>query len=777
MQLRINRSKLAWLLRVTAWGLLFLTGVAVVIDQWLLPLPTDKLRRPASQFVYDYDNHLLSAYTATDHFWRRPAELDSISPRLIEAVKSIEDQYFSWHPGINVPALASAAVANYRSGKVVRGGSTITMQIARMIEPKERTITNKLLEMFRSLQLEARYTKDELLEFYFNLAPYGGNIEGVGAACCFYFDKTPLELTWSEAALLTAVPNSPERLRPDRNPKQALSKRNRILSLLAERGVISDEEYESAIGESLPVTRQPVPTTAPHFCRMVADRNQNSSIIHTTVRHQLQTTCESLARTAQRKLKHQDVHNLALVVLDNRTGEIRTMVGSPDFFDKAHGGQINGTLALRSPGSTLKPFVYALAFENGLLSPEKVVPDVPVDYSGYQPENYDELYHGLIPVRKALVRSYNVPAVNAASGVGLRKFHRFLRVGGLSSLDPDCYKYGLPLVLGAAEVRLLELTNLYASLGRGGIWKPTVDLKHHAEHPPTRILSEGSVYLVSNILTDLKRPDLPTSWESAVNRPAVAWKTGTSYGRRDAWAVGYNSEFTVGVWVGNFSGEGSVDLVGAESAAPLMFDVFNELSSPQAPDWLEAPPGIGTRDVCVVSGQPVGRFCDKTIKEHFLIGKSPSSRCTVHRPILVDRGTGMRITAACAANVEFDRQVVEIWPPTVASWLVQQGLATPLPRLHANCSQIASAARPVIVSPPDGAMFHLIDHIPEEYQKISLEASLPDGDGTVHWFVDGELLVSSGAADRTFYLPKPGRHTLLCVDDQGRSAKSGFTVE
>jgi penicillin-binding protein 1C len=780
VQRMILRSVRLWVTRlakVSTIGLVVLLITFIILDQLILPLPTEKLRKPPATFVYSKEGYLLGAFPAPDHFWRKPVGLAEISPRLVTSVIAIEDRYFHYHPGLNPVSLVTALLDNLRAGRIVRGGSTLTMQIARMMEPKERTTLNKLFEIFRSVQLEMRYSKPQLLEFFLNLAPYGGNVEGVGAASFFYFDKEPSELTWSEAALLTAIPGSPEKFRPDLNPEQALQKRNRILATLRDRSVIAEQEYESALEEKLPTGRKHIPSTAPHFCQMVCSKYPDSSCIQTTLDFGIQTLCERLARVHYSQLKSKDIHNLAVVVIENVSGRLLGLVGSPDFDDAVHSGQVNGAMAPRSPGSALKPFIYALSFEHGLLSPEMKIEDIPVSYAGYEPENYDEQYHGVVSVREALVHSYNVPAVNTAAQLGLASVHAFLRQAGISTLDKEYFEYGLPLVLGAAEVRLLELANLYATLARGGVWKPVSELKTQFEQKGTRVLSEGAAYLVTDILVELDRPDLPTCWESTVNRTPVAWKTGTSYGRRDAWAIGYTPHVTVGVWVGNFSGKSSVDLVGAEAAAPLMFDIFNELTSRSPSDWFKPPPDVGTREVCAVSGQPAGRYCTKTRTERFLIGKSPSAKCVVHRPILVESNTGLRLRADCTSDLDYRQVVVEMWPPRIASWLVSQGMAQPLPAYHPECTEVSTADQPVIVSPENGTVFKLIDHLPNEYQMIAFQASVPGGDGTVHWFLDGELFASANASDRAFYAPQPGYHTLLCVDDRGRCGKVKFSVE
>jgi len=748
----------------------------VVLDQWIMPLPAELLHRPNAGFVYSREGKLLTAFTSSDQFWRLPVTLDEISPKAIASVITIEDRYFYQHPGVNPVSLVKSAIANYRAGRTVRGGSTVTMQIARMIEPKARTLRNKLFEIFRALQLEIRYSKAELLEMYFNLAPYGGNIEGIGAAAHFYFEKNPSELTWAEAAVLTAIPGSPETFRPDRCADCARERVEVILARLRGAGVITESEYQAALVEEIPVHKAALPRRALHLATRLWAAQPDSATLHTTVRYDVQVACEQLAAEYHRIHQARDIHNLAIVVIDNRSAEVIAQVGSPDFEDDKHSGQVDASMAPRSPGSALKPFVYGLAFDGGILSPEMVIPDLPVSYRGYRPVNYDETYRGVVSVRQALIHSLNIPAVNAASEVGLQGLYETLTRGGLSSLDRSYYEYGLPLILGACEVRLKELADLYAALARQGVYKPASTLLGVSSDRGVRLFSPEACYLISDILVDLRRPELPEVWRSTAGRFPVAWKTGTSYGRRDAWAIGYTPSYTVGVWAGNCTGEGSVDLVGASIAAPVMFDVFAKIVRDHDNSWFEPPAGIGQRQVCAVSGQPVGRFCEKTTTELFIIGRSPAAACSVHRPIFVDSATGLRLKADCLSSRPYEKRIIELWPPRIATWMVNNNLSKPLPPYDPNCRALAHGDGPCIVSPEDGSVFEFIEELPSEYQKIRLQASIPSGDGTVHWFLDGIHLAAVQAGEETFLAPTRGRHMLVCMDATGRSATASFDV-
>ncbi len=774
---------------LTAMGLLSASLIAAftLCDQMLFPLPIERLSRPPAHYLYSAEGEPLGRYTSSDTFWRLPVKLEEISPQLINSVIECEDKWFYYHLGINPISLVNAAVDNLKAGRVVRGASTITMQIARMIEPKERTVVSKIFEMFRALQLELRYTKDELLEIYFNLAPYGGNIEGVGAASLHYFNHSIGELTISEAAILTAIPASPNRYRPDRHPEALIERRNQVLKRLLSAKAISEDQYTDALSEQIPHYRSQYIQLAPHLSQEIISQFPNQAQHHTTINYRMQLLAERLALEHHLSLIERDIHNLAVVIIENKTGKIKALVGSPSFADNQHGGQVNAAFAPRSPGSTLKPFVYALAFESGEITPSSLVEDVPVNFSGYRPENYDEQYHGVVTAADALIRSLNVPAVNITARIGLTNLYDLLVRGGVTTLRSSAGEHGLPLILGGCELSLLGLTALYSSLAREGTYIRPIMLEQNTnadrakdqriENQSRRILSRESCFLVSKILVDLERPTLSSSWEHAANIPHVAWKTGTSYGRRDAWSVGYSPQFTVGVWVGNVSGSGSPDLVGAEVAAPLLFSLFQEISEDNTNSWLKRPTGVGEREVCALSGELANGVCPALRRADYIKDVSSLRHCKIHREILVDRITGKLLCRACSSNNHAEEKVVEFWPSRLNSWLISQGGAAPLPEHDPNCSGQLSDQGPVVSSPESFGVYKIRTDAPLEYQQILLAASVAPDCSQIHWFIDNNLLMTSKPSERVFYQPKSGKHSVMCVDDQGRSATVDFTVE
>ena len=760
-----------------AIGVAISGAIVFISDRWIFPFPYDRLYRMPATFVYDRQGTLLRCFLSTDQFWRKPAKLEDISPLLIQSVLAREDRWFHYHPGVNLFSLVQAAVDNIRAGKIVRGGSTITMQIARMIEPKPRTIKSKIVEILRTLQLELHYSKDELLTFYFNLAPYGGNIEGIGAAAYFYFGKSPGELTPAQAALLTAIPNSPNSFCPGENMADCYNLRDRVLGVMKSKHIISQEQYADARLEEIPSRLISPPLLAPHVTRDLALANPGRPEIVTTIDSHTQEICEKILNSHKAELQMKNIHNASVVVMDVKSGEVLAVIGSLDFFDEKHSGLINGSMAGRSPGSALKPFLYALAFDRGVISPSEFVEDLPVYYSGYSPQNYDDVYRGVVSAADALKMSLNVPAVNICARVGLKEYFGLLKRGGLTTLRGDYLDYGLPFVLGACDIKLIELTNLYRTLANGGIYSRyrLIYGDDHGEYDT--LFSESSCYILSEILADLARPEFPSSWEFSDNIPRIAWKTGTSYGRRDAWSMGYNPKYVVGVWVGNFSGEPSPELVGAETAAPILFDIFTSLNAKSKNNWFGQPHGVGIREVCGVSGKPPGAYCPATIEALYIKDVSPVQSCEIHQPFMVDRKTGNALCRFCSEGKQVENMVCERWPAEISSWFEKSGVRlADIPPHNPDCRGVSGGDRPIINSPRPDVTYVLRDYLPADQQGILLDVSVAGGASYVFWFIDDVLFKSVLPGEKIFYIPEIGHHSIVCSDDQGRSTAMELIV-
>lgn len=754
-----------------------LTIIAIILIIRLAPFPVKKLVPSPSTVVVDRNGEILRVFLSAAEMWQLPVTAGEISPTLKKAVIGYEDRYFRWHPGVNPVSLVRAALANIRAGRIVRGGSTITMQVARLMEPKPRTIPNKLWEIFRALQLELRYSKEEILTFYFNLAPYGGNIVGVAAAAHLYFNKTPQQLSLGECALLAAIPNSPNVLRPDFNLEATASAREKVLLLLQQQKTISRQQMIEALTEPLPRKRFAWPFLSPHLAAELIDNFPQHSRLETTIDIRLQRLASSLLQSHLQPWRQHGITNGAVVIIDNQSREVLALVGSADFFDVSRQGQVNGALAPRSPGSALKPFLYALALDQGLVSPQTMLFDIPVEYAGYRPENYDGLYHGLVPVQAALALSLNVPAVNLSAQLGEEGIYSFLKEAGISTLPKPREYYGLSLILGGCEVRLIELTNLYSGLASGGQFRPYRCLRTQANEPAKQLLSEGTCFIIAEMLSRLRRPDLPAVWEHSLHLPKIAWKTGTSYGHRDAWSIGYNPQYTIGVWLGNFDGRGVPELVGADVAAPLLFSLFNALEQGTESRWFVSPRTVSRRQVCSISGMPLSAYCSSAITELYLPGISPNQPCSYHLPIWVDRVSGKRLCTHCRSGREYDEKIMVQWPAAIATWMERNGFPLEkIPEHFPRCPKIATGEKPVILSPTANAEYRIRAGVKLKYQQILLDASVSNHTQKIFWFLDGQLIFSGNPTQKVFITPRLGPHQLLCVDDEGRGAEVKFTV-
>jgi penicillin-binding protein 1C len=560
-------------------------GIATVALIWerMTPLPLARAEA-VSVTVLDRNDRLLRAYTTPDGRWRLPADVKDVDARYLAMLLAFEDKRFRQHHGVDPWAIGRAAWQLVRHGRIVSGGSTLTMQVARLVQGEhERTAAGKIRQALRALELERRMSKDAIMRLYLRLAPFGGNLEGIRAASLAYFGKEPRRLSLAQAALLVALPQAPESRRPDRYPETARRARNRVLAHAAAAGVISREDAARATAERMPVFRREFPILAPHLADAEVERDKARSVHRLTIDASMQANLEQLVREHANALGGR--LSAALIVVDHKTGEVIAHVGSPGYLDEARFGAVDMTSAVRSPGSTLKPFVYGLAFEAGLAHPETLIEDRPARFGLYVPKNFDQDWHGTVTIRMALAQSLNIPAVKVLEVVGPAKLTARLTQVGVDPVLPKGAEPSLAIALGGLGLKLSDLAALYAGLARGG---EPVTLKYRRDAaepkgPPTgqRLLSPAAAWYVGDILRNAPPP--------ANTKPGqLAYKTGTSYGFRDAWAVGYDGRHTIAVWVGRPDGAATPGLVGRAAAAPLLFDAFARLARQRTP--LPPPP-------------------------------------------------------------------------------------------------------------------------------------------------------------------------------------------
>ena len=497
--------------------------------------------------MLDKNDQVLQSFLTYDDKWRLYTELNEISPNLKKAIINKEDKYFYYHPGINVFAVFRSLVNNIFYHKRTSGASTITMQVARMLAPKKRNYWSKLIEMFRALQLEWTFSKDEILQLYLNKVPYGGNIEGVKSASLFYFQKNPDFLSIAEITTLAIIPNRPNSLKIGKDNIYLVEARNKWLKRFEKEKVFTHAEVSDALSEPLTAKRNKSPRYAPHFCRRMIKMFPKMPLIKTNLDIKIQSEVEEITMNYMRRMQQRSIRNASVFIIDNKTGNVICYLGSADFNNSIDGGQVDGVKAIRQPGSTLKPLIYGLAIDKGWITPKTVMTDVSVNFEGYRPENFDRKFNGYVTAEQALSNSLNIPAVKLLARLTPDTLTKHLIEMDFKQVKKDEKQLGLSMALGGCGVRLEELTNMYAAFAREGRWQAIRWLRSKEPVHQSPILSSAAAFIITDILVQKERPDMPSAYENTYHLPKIAWKTGTSYGRRDAWSIGYNMRYTFGV--------------------------------------------------------------------------------------------------------------------------------------------------------------------------------------------------------------------------------------
>lgn len=763
-------------------GLSLIGGTALLIA--LCPKPAIYGDLGFSVAVEDRNGQLLGLGLADDDRYRLKVPLDDIAPTAIDATLLYEDRYFFAHPGVNPAALVRAAWTTYFRPNRVMGASTITMQLARLrFSLNTRSIGGKLLQIARAIQLERHYTKSEILEAYLNMAPYGGNVEGIGTASRIYFDKPASQLSLPEALALAVIPQNPARRNPATTAGYAMmsAARSRLVGQWEQKFDLPDET-KLQFGLRLTVrTRQDLPSFAPHFARDVAAGDLPRSVLRrATLDLSMQRTLESHIEDYVDRRRQDGINNASAMLIDFRTMEVLAAVGSSDFFDDRIGGQVNGMRAKRSPGSTLKPFLYGLAIDGGLIHPKTLLKDAPRRFAAYAPENFDRGFMGPVMAQDALIYSRNVPAIDLLSRIGHDNFHNFLLAGEVSRLR-DADHYGLALILGGIELTMEELVRLYAMLANGGQLKPLVKTINNDQIVASkRLLSPEASFLVLDMLRQNPRPDA-LFMNSNTGRAAVAWKTGTSYAFRDAWTVGVVGPYVLAVWIGNFDGSSNAEFIGRQAAAPLFFAISDALASriPESYANMQPSQGMNLRkiDVCASTGDLPGKYCPRTEESWFVPGVSPIKVSSVHRPVYIDIETGMR---ACSFDSERTRkEVFEFWPSDILRVYQAAGIAIRKPPHWSPACPLEFLAStglpPKITSLSESVVYYMrSDRLAEE--RLPLIATTDADASWLYWFVDDKFVGKSRNSDPLMWNPITGIHNVLAVDDLGRSDSQQLSV-
>jgi penicillin-binding protein 1C len=735
---------------------------------------------PYSTQILAADGSVLHAFLSKDDKWRLQTELAEITPQLRKTLLHKEDRFFHWHPGVNPLALGRAALRNLLTGRRTSGASTITMQVVRLLEPRERTYGSKLVEMLRAFQLELHYSKAEILQLYLNLVPYGGNIEGIKAASLLYFGKQPQLLSLAEITALAIVPNQPSSLRPDVHTTALVQARNAWLHRFQSQGLFDEKIIEDALREPLDVKRRPAPHEIPHLALRLRKEYPDEPTIHTPIRLQKQRQTEELVKNYVNRLRSRNIHNAAVLIINNETMAVEAYVGSADFMNPYDGGQVDGIRAVRSPGSTLKPLLYATAFDKGLLTPRTVLNDVATNFGGYEPENFDQRFNGPVTVEFALANSLNIPAVKILKEVSTPVLVEQLKKAGFQTVRKQAKDLGLSLILGGCGVTLEELTRLFAAFGHDGKVRPIhlgapVILPGIEVEQGSEIVSPGAAFLITNVLTQVTRPDLPTNFDNTYHLPRIAWKTGTSYGRRDAWSVGYNKRYTVGVWVGNFSGAGVPELSGAETATPLLFSIFNSLDYNSPKGWYRAPEAVAMRKVCSVSGDIPSDFCTHPIADYHIMGVSPYRRCAHRKWVFTDNTAKVTYCPACLPADGYERRSFpNLAPELIAYYELKKLPYEKQPPHNPACERVFREGAPLIVSPNQGSEYYIRR---DEPQQLMLSCQAANNVEEVYWYINDKLFQKSKPTEAIFISPPPGRVKISCSDDKGRNTDIWIAVK
>ncbi|QHT68572.1 penicillin-binding protein 1C [Rhodocytophaga rosea] len=736
----------------------------------LFPL---KLLVSYSQIITARDGSVLHGYLSHDDKWRMKTELKEIIPQLSKTIIYKEDKYFYYHPGINPVAIVRAGVNNILKGKTTSGASTITMQVARLLSPKKRTYANKVVEIFRALQLEWQFSKEEILQLYLNLVPYGGNVEGVKSASLLYFGRLPDQLSLAQIATLSIVPNRPTSLGLGKNEILLLQERNKWLKRFERDNLFPEKEIQDALLEPLEARRRPVPKVAPHFSYRLKSQFPKADQLPTTLNPAMQQKVQQLAYNYSKRLQRYNINNLAVLVLNNRTMEVEAYIGSPDYSDQAHAGQVDGVKAIRSPGSTLKPLIYAMGIDMGKITPKTILTDVPSSFAGYNPDNFDKKFNGRVSVEKALSYSLNIPAVKVLHETGLPIFIDKLKRASFRQIDKDENKLGLSVALGGCGVTLEELTGLFASFANNGYYRPLRYLTQPKPVTPdtarqVRIVSPEAAFMIHEILTQASRPDLPNNYQNSYHVPKVAWKTGTSYGRRDAWSIGYNATYTVGVWVGNASGEGVRELTGADIATPLLFTIFNTIDYNSTNQWFSAPKSLAFRLVCTETGLAPDDFCKNQAADYFIPLVSSTQKCTHEKEVAISINESFSYCTTCQPAIGFKKKRYPNLTPDLIAYYDNSGIVyEKIPRHNPTCTRIFDSQAPLIVSPVQGQEYFIDSDSPPE---LMLSCQADNEVKQVYWFINDQFYVTANAAEKVFFKPATGPLKISCSDDKGRNS-------
>ncbi|MBN1408065.1 MAG: penicillin-binding protein 1C [Calditrichaceae bacterium] len=754
-------------------------SLVIFMGYFFIPLPQPLFKDDYSTVILDRNNQILRVFINRTEQWHFPPDPElKIPVKLKQAVLVYEDKYFYDHPGINPAAILRALYQNITTGEVISGASTLTMQIARLMNPKDRTYFNKILEIFQALKIEIKYSKEEILKLYLDHAPYGGNIIGYQAAALRYFNVIPNKLTWGQAAMLAVLPNAPGLISPVSNPQILIDKRNALLKNLMQKHIIDQETFKLACREEIPDRSIPLGFSAPHLARHLKMNAKRAAVFRTTIDKKLQDEIENIVAMHGNFLETQGILNASALIVETQTGKVAAYIGSDDFFDDQAKGQVDGVMAPRSSGSILKPFLYALSMDEGYILPQTLIKDVPSYYGAFSPANADMNYRGIVPASQALIQSLNVPAVRLLYQYGYEPFYFFLKEAGVSTLFRHYEDYGLSLILGGAETNLWEMAALYRGLANYGKFEP-IHLFTKAntnQKYQKNLISPGASYLTLNVLNELHRPGSEAYWQQYQNQWPLAWKTGTSYGQRDGWAIGVNPQWTIAVWTGNFDGQGNANLSGSGCAGPILFEIFNYLPKDPSLSWFIKPPDdLDKIEICMDTGYLAGSYCTHKIMADAPVHMKPLKICPYHRQIFVNHTEDKQVCSLCWHNIDHHSINKLIYPPDVSQYLRKNGqIVESLPPHLSSCPAMALGNPLQIIYPQERSSLWIPRDFDGALQKINLKAAHQQKDCQVYWYLDDNYKGCSKEIHEMALSLDKGWHELEVIDEAGNRNRVKF---
>src|SRR5260221_3192059 len=778
----------------------FLIAVFAIAVAFYFCLPDPLFKDSYSTVLNDCNGELLSASIAVDGQWRFP-ESDSISEKFAQALVTFEDRRFWHHPGVDVLSLSRAFRENVKAGKIVSGGSTISMQLIRLSrKEKSRTYFEKIAEIILATRLELTYSKSEILTMYASHAPFGGNVVGLEAACWRYFGRDSRDLSWAEAAMLAVLPNSPSLIHLAKNREALKIKRDKLLDKLALNGKMDSTTCELAKAESVPQSPLDLPRYARHLLVRAMKEGHQQTKVSSTLQLPLQMHVEQIVQMHHQRLKSNQIFNAAAILLEVNSGNVLAYVGNTQVKEKGdYAEDVDVITSPRSTGSILKPFLYAAMLDEGKILPQTLLPDIPTFINGFAPQNFSKEFDGAVHADKALIRSLNIPAVHLLKQYRYEKLHSLLKIIGMSTLNDPPEHYGLSLILGGAEGTLWDISGMYASMARvmnnyfdhagknrynkKDFHSPNYLLNPRPSDSKTEspvleensFLSAASIYLTFDALKEVYRPGEESGWKYFNSSKTIAWKTGTSIGFRDGWAVGVTPRYVVGVWVGNADGEGRPGLTGAGTASPIMFDVFSQV---QGQEWFEQPKHeISKITVCTGSGHRNSGYCDKMDTIWVVNSGLQTPQCPYHKKIHLSADRKYQVNSTCEPMEKMVEANWFVLPPVEEFYFRHKILSyKPLPPSRKECRQSRVTATMELIYPkPDSRVF-----IPRELNgsigSIVMEVAHHNPNNLVYWHLDGEFIGTTRTNHQLSLTPLPGEHKLVLVDELGEFLEGQFEV-